>query len=105
MAKFFVGQRVRLVVSRNPKNIGVEGRISCIGAWKHGDILPCGSQYGSDASADLYVDWDRHVEAGISSYKSGPIQSFRVEPILPEGSAPSEFTFQQLMDSLREVMA
>lgn len=29
----------------------------------------------------------------------------QLEPILPEGSAPSEFTFQQLMDSLQEVMA
>jgi len=29
----------------------------------------------------------------------------QLEPILPEGSAPSEFTFQQLMDNLQEVMA
>ncbi|WP_180859731.1 hypothetical protein [Stenotrophomonas maltophilia] len=28
-----------------------------------------------------------------------------LEPILPEGSAPSEYTFQQLMDNLQEVMA
>jgi len=28
-----------------------------------------------------------------------------LEPILPEGAAPSEYTFQQLMDNLQEVMA
>lgn len=30
---------------------------------------------------------------------------WQIEPILPEGSAPSEYTFQQLMDNLQEVMA
>lgn len=34
----------------------------------------------------------------------GPSNTSRLEPILPEGSAPSEFTFQQLMDNLQEVM-
>lgn len=46
--------------------------------------------------------------SGASKVKDGRSCSWHpncLEPILPEGSAPSEFTFQQLMDNLQEVMA
>lgn len=88
MSKFFVGQMVRLVKAYHPENQGLEGRIvamfdereSCIPGWP----INCVVDAGASGDAD-------HTD--------------RLEPILPEGSAPSEYTFQQLMDNLQEVMA
>jgi len=105
MAKFFVGQRIRFVGTTNPKNFGMEGRISSIGLWAYGDLLPCGSSYGSKQKSDLYVDWDGFIVVDGGGYHSGPIESHRVEPILPEGAQPSEFSFTELMDNLGVVVA
>lgn len=102
MAKFFVGQRVRLVGTTNPKNFGREGIVSSIGSWGYGDLLPCGYRYDSKEKSDLYVDWDGFIESGDNRYYRGPIQSYRVEPILPEGASPSIYSYQELMDKLRE---
>lgn len=101
MSKFFVGQRVRIVRATHPQNNGLTGVISHIGPWEYLDILPSGRALGSD-HADCYLKLDRPRHDG----NTGGANSFwQIEPILPEGSAPSEFTFQQLMDSLQEVMA
>ncbi|HGM5043054.1 TPA: hypothetical protein ACKPZV_000210 [Stenotrophomonas maltophilia] len=89
MSKFFVGQRVRIVDCQVPGamcHIGKEGRI----------VAECEVYEGN---------WD--VDVALCE-DDGTRMSWAEEhliPILPEGSAPSEFTFQQLMDSLQEVMA
>lgn len=102
MAKFFVGQRVRLVGTTNANNFGAEGTVSYIGLWGYGDRLPCGYMYSVKEKSDLYVNWDSFIDAGDDRYLRGPIQSYRVEPILPEGAAPSIYSYQELMDKLRE---
>jgi hypothetical protein len=87
MSKFFVGQRVRVIDCEDPCIEGEEARIigesiyEGVDCW---DVEAIGRN-------DLYCEkWEA---------------DWILEPILPEGSAPSEFTFQQLMDSLQEVMA
>lgn len=97
MAKFFVGQRVRVVHSDYvPECIGLEARV--VGPLEH-----CLRSSGEE--------WDGYpIEVdgiGTRSPRGGRLvfPSSYVEPILPEGSAPSEFTFQQLMDSLQEATA
>lgn len=98
MSKFFVGQRVRIIWSLAwPELAGQEGRI--IGAdvsdavtnrseWQ---VAP--DSWGSDLCP--YA-----CPAGRFAPSSG-----QLEPILPEGAAPSEYTFHRLMDSLQEVSA
>lgn len=105
MAKFFVGQMVKLVNSRIPENIGSEGRIVALGFWEMGDLLPNGRPLVS-GSADLLVDWGsikRTMNGGLD--RVAPVESARVEPILPEGAQPSEFSFTELMDNLGVVVA
>lgn len=108
MARFFVGQRVKVVQSIWPQNMGVEGTILHTGVWKNGDVLPSGRMLSISSGAtyvDLYVSWDRPVFAGGSDRQQAPINSSRVEPILPEGAAPGEFTFQKLMENVGMVPA
>lgn len=101
MSKFFVGQRVRIVRATHPINNGITGRIELVQRFEPGDILPSGALLQFHA-VDCWVRLDsaRHDGAMV-----GGSAFWQLEPILPEGSAPSEFTFQQLMDSLQEVMA
>lgn len=84
MSKFFVGQRVRVVSStRLPQFVGAETRIEGI----------------DDHHRSPYI---LALRNGFRRVRSSALN---IEPILPEGSAPSEFTFQQLLDNLQEVMA
>lgn len=96
MAKFFVGQRVRIVRTLHPLlKPGLEAAILEIGdfkgAYPEGRILP------GECKLEIF---------GFKAPSGYWVASFnQLEPILPEGSAPSEFTFQQLMDSLQEATA
>lgn len=98
MAKFFVGQRVRVVRVRDHLNshlIGLEGHIS--------EIRKVSSRFDWDPiGLDCHPIVREFDGIGFVTIGFSPDQ---LEPILPEGSAPSEFTFQQLMDSLQEVSA
>lgn len=95
MAKFFVGQRVRITKverSENGHMVGREGHINkimdLIPFLIHGlDIAPIFRELGIDG--EHFIGWGTD----------------QLEPILPEGSAPSDFTFQQLMDSLQGATA
>ena len=103
MAKFFVGQRVRLVRPKNPSNYGLTGRITIIRAYVMGDILPNGKHFiGESAECWLEFDQCRRDETGDSV---GASLFERLEPILPEGAQPSEFSFTELMDNLGVVVA
>lgn len=96
MSKFFVGQRVRVVRTLNPiLTPGLEATIIAVGkfngAYPGGEIVP------GECKLDIW---------SIRAPQGDWVASFdQLEPILPEGAAPSEFTFQQLMDNLQEVMA
>lgn len=87
MSKFFVGQRVRLVKTYHPENQGLEGRIVAM----------------FDERDSSVPGWP--INCVVDARSSGADHTDRLEPILPEGSAPGEFTFQQLMENLQEVMA
>lgn len=101
MAKFFVGQRVRIVRAKHPENNGLTGVISHIGPWGRMDRLPSGDRL-LDRSADCYLRLDRPRHDGRTS---GANDFDQLEPILPEGAAPSDFTFQQLMENVGMVPA
>lgn len=95
-----MGQRVKLVRSIDlvspARNYGLEGRVNSFDAVAKGTLMRDMSPLEIDC--DITILWD-----GLDHPSSQ--NTLQLEPILPEGSAPSEFTFQQLMDSLREVMA
>jgi hypothetical protein len=102
MAKFFVGQRVRILRSENwPELAGSEGRV--VGFISEADI--------GDPRCEVRVapdEWGSErcpMRLGRNGARRFAPPSSNLEPILPEGSAPSGFTFQQLMDSLQEVSA
>ncbi|HDS1550714.1 TPA: hypothetical protein QEK98_002969 [Stenotrophomonas maltophilia] len=100
MSKFFVGQRVRLVRSIDlvspAKNYGLEGRVIDFEEFPKGTLMRDMRPLKLDC--DVSVLWDGECYPCSQN-------TLQLEPILPEGSAPSEFTFQQLMDNLQEVMA
>jgi len=96
MVSKFVGQRVRLVRPHFPSNFGIEGRISAICYLPIGAPVP-GTFMRTAMESDCVVIWDR---GGIS-----PQFLCQLEPILPEGAQPSEFSFAELMDNLGVVVA
>lgn len=89
MSKFFVGQRVRIVSCRNSIMqfmVGQEGVIE-----QESTVNP--------------KNW---LVSGARNVKDGRPCSWhqdRLEPILPEGAAPSVYTFHELMDSLHGAKA
>lgn len=104
MAKFFVGQRVRLRSSSLNENIGREGNVLAIGMWRHLDTLPDGVVLEYPGKwIDTYVRWDSPMlTTNGSTVKDCGVEGYRLEPILPEGAAPSIYSYQELMDKLRE---
>jgi hypothetical protein len=106
MAKFFVGQRVRLVRPLSPSNQGATGRIIHLGSWRYGDSLPDGYIY-TGVFSDCVVCFDQLLKdaSGVVA-REFPTMTDRLEPITPEGSAPSEFTtLHDLLESLEGVAA
>lgn len=92
MNRFFVGQRVRHVRT-------VSGRVP-VGA--EGVIREIGTVITWAGPADCRVLW-RGYEHLFASTATGFDQ---IEPILPEGAAPSEFTtLHDLLSSLEGVVA
>jgi hypothetical protein len=85
MAKFFVGQRVRIIGTVNPTMV--------IHVGKSGQIIS-----GSRAfDAHWCVD-----DLKATNGKRAVWAEHHLEPILPEGAAPSIYSYQELMDKLRE---
>lgn len=91
MSKFFVGQRVRIVGAEySTFLIGKETRI-------------VGFENNAWDGQSYYSGW---LTSAIN--KDGATfvaKDGQLEPILPEGAAPSEYGFQELMDNLQEVWA
>lgn len=107
MVSLFVGQRVRLRSSAASENIGREGVVLAIGMWGHLDILPDGVVLEYPGKwVDTYVKWDYPIlTTNGCTVKDCGVESFRIDPILPEGAQPSEFSFTELMDNLGVVVA
>lgn len=91
MSKFFVGQRVRLVRATRPENVGLEGRINRFEFTPRGTICRTGKPATIDC--DCVVDYD--TAGDCCDHTS------RLEPIIPEGAAPSELSYTELMDRLK----
>lgn len=94
MAKFVAGMRVRKVFSPNPNSpvkVGSEGVVDRL------EFRPKGSRFGKSGvlseDNDIFVRYGGKVYSEVSTY---------IEPILPEGAAPSIYSYQELMDKLRE---
>lgn len=88
MAKFFVGQRVRI--------IGCEMAAGKCHVGKEGVIVTRCPVY--DDSWD--VDSARKVPDGrLISWHEDNLQ-----PILPSGAAPSEYSFAELLDECRRIV-
>lgn len=89
MAKFFVGQRVKVKSVGHPSLqflLGAEAVVNEIGCdWysEHGEEVD-----GVGVTIDGRDDW--------------AFFPYQLEPILPEGAAPSIYSYQELMDKLRE---
>lgn len=84
-----MGQRVRIAQCNNPEMqfmVGKEGVIEGRSSVHRGNWFVSGALIARNGNRSSWRE--EHLE-----------------PILPEGAAPSEFTFQKLMDSLQEVMA
>ncbi|WP_426355648.1 hypothetical protein ACN9MD_09645 [Stenotrophomonas maltophilia] len=96
MSKFFVGQRVRIVCAESfPEMIGSETHITAL------------DQSGYSILKQVWREGLLRIDLQVDKYPGVHVCVLPewVEPILPEGSAPSEYTFQQLMNNLQEVMA
>lgn len=104
MAKFFVGQRVK--VARLPgANERVEGK--CLpGKMEIGDE---GTVLGTDSRPNAGFVFADHPRVSVYADKLGAhgmAPESIWEPILPEGAAPSEFTtLHDLLSSLEGVAA
>lgn len=87
MSRFFVGQRVRVArlitpyVAEDEATLGKEGVVNETACTDMFDRIAVGVTINGDA------EWCFLPE--------------ELEPILPEGAAPSEFSYPELMDKLR----
>lgn len=96
MSKFFLGQRVRVVGAESfPEVIGAETRILAM------------EQSAYSVTKNVVRHGLIRVDLRIEAYPDQfvCVMPEWIEPILPEGAAPSEFTFHQLMDSLQGAKA
>lgn len=100
MAKFFVGQRVRIKFSKCwPELAGEEGRIIA--------IAPKGDATVPDERSDWIVApdvWATHF-APFPGIHAGHIfapNSDQLEPLLPSGHQAGDYSFQELMEQCRQ---
>jgi len=100
MSRFFVGQRVLLARGLDlvsvAKLYGLQGRIQRFEFIPAGTL--CRDLTLAAIDCDCCVEWDGDAYASIQ-------HSGQLEPILPEGQHPSEYTFAELMESLGSEVA
>lgn len=98
MAKFAVGMRVRLVKFQAPSGglppipVGDCGVIIDFTTAESGDMTVRGDV--------LRMDCNCRVQFEFGGFRASHTDN--IEPILPEGAAPSIYSYQELMDKLRE---
>lgn len=95
MAKFFVGQRVRVRYTRNQGSpewhAGAEGRIVEIGPWARGDYHS-GFNRPFLNTSDCLVDVSGEIAAPLFD---------QLEPILPDGHRAGDYSLSDLLDRCR----
>ena len=96
MAKFKVGDRVRIIFSYGwPELSGQEGR-----------IIEVATDKGVEGISEWRVapdSWGSYMAPykGINGAAKFAPNSSQLEPILYDGAQPSEFSYSELMDNLR----
>lgn len=88
MAKFAVGMRVRV----NCPKSQVHGNEACV---KRVGVPGFDEESGDFIGTEIYILCDAEYEFCV-------FEDHELEPILPEGAAPSIYSYQELMDKLRE---
>lgn len=89
MAKFFVGQRVRMVRPDNPRHQGATGRVFFIGPIEWGQVF----------NGEICVDGDCAVSWDDGDWT--PEWLSKLEPILPEGHRAGDYSLSELLDRCR----
>lgn len=93
MAKFFVGQRVRVIrATYYPQFIGAESVVREIDGYVR--------SRNSDKPVRGLVTLNIRSPDPKYAFLAYPPED--IEPIIPEGAAPSIYSYQKLMDKLRE---
>lgn len=96
MARFFVGQRVRLVRPDRQANMGLTGVITHHGPWTFFEKLPDGSSLGSDR-ADCFLRLDQRNDHGL---RDVPADYDQLEPILDQKHEACDEDFKRDLDRL-----
>lgn len=101
MAKLFVGCRVRILYSRNwPSLAGQEGRIVGESVFS-----PSSIHAGLPGWSTAPDSWGTPLAPYPGTHGAGEFCALdsQLEPILPEGAAPSEYSYEELMGSLKQM--
>lgn len=95
MAKWFVGQMVRMVKPVNPNNYGIIGVIKSMDSLPAGTLLNGG--YFMPFSSDCTVSYQGYLNGlpAVSAF-------WQLEPILYDGAQPIADSFEEMMGKLRE---
>lgn len=100
MPKFFVGQRVRILYSKGwPELKGQEGRIVAV---EHPIVW--GPSAGSEGYLVAPDCWGTHKAPNNGLYGGNQFcpKPDQLEPILPEGHKAGDFSYEELLDHLKE---
>jgi len=101
MPKFFVGQRVRILYSHGwPELNNQEGRVVALDQVIHNG--PGAGEQGYHVAPDL---WGTHKAPyrGLHGAEVFGPRSEQLEPILPEGHKAGNFSYEELLDNLKEL--
>ena len=101
MPKFFVGQRVRVLYSHGWPNLNnQEGRVVEL------DMPitkgPATGEHGYYVAPDLWGTHKAHY-LGLHGGNCFCPRSEQLEPILPEGQKAGDFSYEELLDHLKEI--
>lgn len=96
MAKYKVGQRVRIIWVNLPDNkhlIGVESHITSV--TENVPWSDTSRYYGTDEPG-------YKLAVKICNEGRGYWTADQLEPILPDGASPSEYSYEELLEQLKE---
>lgn len=103
MPKFFVGQRVRILYSLGwPELKGKEGRVALCNAENTNEKSPTFGKLGYEVAPDV---WGTQYAPRPSSSGGAIFTPLgeQLEPILPEGHKAGDFSYEELLDHLKEL--
>ena len=101
MPKFFVGQRVRILYSHGwPELNNQEGRVVALD--KVVETGPGTGEQGYHVAPDL---WGTYIAPYLGLHGGSGFcpRSEQLEPILPEGHKAGDFSYEELLDHLKEI--